>query len=323
MAVTVQIPAEKSAGKVHEVTLGATAADGGTRTSTITVGGETSLPFLHFESEMVHRPVVGVEIHDQNPKDWPDHLREAWGDVMNDPCEWAKAAVAAGADLVVLRLTGTHPDQLNRSPEEGAETVKAVLKAVGVPLIVYGPGVAQRDNEVLLKVAEAAAGERIALGDIENTNYRTIVAAALGSGQIVISQSPIDVNMAKQVNILATDMGLPVDRMLMDPTTGALGYGLEYTYSVMERLRLAALQGDKWCALPMICTVGYEAWRQKEAKATAGVPAEWGDFSRRGILWEATTAQALLEAGADILVMRHPQAISLVRGSIEKLMATS
>ncbi|HEX9016269.1 MAG TPA: acetyl-CoA decarbonylase/synthase complex subunit delta [Chloroflexota bacterium] len=320
MAVTVQIPAEKSAGKVHEVTLGATAADGGTRTSTITVGGETSLPFLHFESEMVHRPVVGVEIHDQNPKDWPDHLREAWGDVMNDPCEWAKAAVAAGADLVVLRLTGTHPDQLNRSPEEGAETVKAVLKAVGVPLIVYGPGVAQRDNEVLLKVAEAAAGERIALGDIENTNYRTIVAAALGSGQIVISQSPIDVNMAKQVNILATDMGLPVDRMLMDPTTGALGYGLEYTYSVMERLRISALSGDAMTQFPMICTVGEESWRQKESKATEGVPDTWGDIRERSIIWEIVTATALLQAGADILVLRHPKSVEQMKVAIDNMM---
>ncbi len=320
MAVTVQIPVEKSAGKVREVTLGATSAEGGTRTSTITVGGETSLPFLHFESSMAHRPVVAVEIHDQNPKDWPDHLKETWGDVMNDPGEWAKAAVAAGADLVVLRLTGTHPDQLNHSPEEGAETVKAVLKAVGVPLIVYGPGLAQRDNEVLLKVAEAASGERIVLGDIENTNYRTIVAAALGSGHLVISQSPIDVNMAKQVNILATDMGLPPERMLMDPTTGALGYGIEYTYSVMERLRISALAGDAMTQFPMICTVGEESWRQKESKATEGVPDEWGDIRERSIIWEILTATTLLQAGADIVVLRHPKAVEQVKLAIENLM---
>ncbi len=320
MAVTVQIPVEKSAGKVREVTLGATAADGGTRTSTITVGGETSLPFLHFESGMAHRPVVGVEIHDNNPKDWPDHLKEVWGDVMDDPAEWAKAAVAAGADLVVLRLTGTNPDLLNRSPEEGAETVKAVLKAVGVPLIVYGPGQPQRDNEVLLKVAEAASGERIVLGDIENTNYRTIVAAALGSGHLVISQSPIDVNMAKQVNILATDMGLPPERMLVDPTTGALGYGIEYTYSVMERLRISALAGDAMTQFPMICTVGEESWRQKESKAAEGVPDEWGDIRERSIIWEILTATTLLQAGADILVLRHPKSVEQVKIAIDNLM---
>ena len=136
---TVEIPVEKSAGKVREITLGATAADGGTRTSTITVGGESSLPFLHFDAPTPHRPVVGVEIHDQNPKDWPAHLKEAWGDVMNDPAEWAKAAVEAGADLVVLKLSSTHPDQQNRSADEAAETVKAVLKAVGVPLVGVRP----------------------------------------------------------------------------------------------------------------------------------------------------------------------------------------
>ena len=320
MAVTVQIPMEKAAGKVREVTLGATAAEGGTRTSTVTVGGESSLPFLHFESPMPHRPAVGIEIHDWNPDDWAPHLKEAWGDVMNDPTEWAKAAVKAGADLVVLRLTGTNPDGLNRSAEEGAETVKAVLKAVGVPLIVYGPGQAQKDNEVLLKVAEAAAGERIVLGDIENTNYRTIVAAALGSGHLVISQSPIDVNMAKQCNILATDMGLPPERLMMDPTTGALGYGLEYTYSVMERLRLSAFQNDPMTQFPMICTVGEESWRQKESKTLDGVPEAWGDIKERSIVWETLTATTLLQAGADILVLRHPKSVEQVKLAIDKLM---
>ena len=320
MAVTVQIPVEKASGKVREVTLGATAAEGGTRTSTITVGGEAALPFLHFDAPMPHRPVVGVEIHDQNPKDWPDHLKEAWGEVMNDPCEWAKAVVEAGADLLVLKLSSTHPDGQNRSADEGAATVKAVLKAVGVPLIVYGPGQAQKDNEVLLKVAEAAAGERIALGDIENTNYRTIVAAALGSGQLVIAQSPIDGNMAKQVNILATDMGLPADRLLMDPTTGALGYGLEYTYSVMERLRLSAFQNDSMTQFPMICTVGEETWRQKESKTLDGVPSEWGDIRERAVVWEILTATTLLQAGADILVLRHPKSVEQVKLTIDKLM---
>lgn len=320
MAVTVQVPVEKPAGKVREVTLGATAAEGGTRTSTITVGGESALPFLHFDAPMPHRPVVGVEIHDVNPPDWPYHLREVWGDVMNDPCEWAKAAVKAGADLVVLKLSSTHPDARDTSPEAAAETVKAVLKAVGVPLIVYGPGQAEKDNQVLVKVSEAAAGERIGLGDIESTNYRTIVAAALAGGHVVIAQSPIDVNMAKQCNILATDMGLPPERLLMDPTTGALGYGLEYTYSVMERLRLSAFQNDSMTQFPMICTVGEESWRQKESKPLEGLPEAWGDLKQRSIMWEILTATSLLHAGADILVLRHPKSVEQVKLAIDKLM---
>ncbi len=320
MAVKVEIPIEKAAGKVREVTLGATAAEGGTRASTITVGGESALPFLHFDAPMPHRPVIGVEVHDVNPPNWPFHLKEAWGDVMNDPCEWAKAAVKTGADLVVLYLSGTHPDGLNRSPEEAAETVKAVLKAVDVPLIVYGPGQAEKDNQVLVKVSEAAEGERIALGDIESTNYRTIVAAALAGGHVVIAQSPIDVNMAKQCNILATDMGLPPERLLMDPTTGALGYGLEYTYSVMERLRLSAFQDDSMTQFPMICTVGEESWRQKESRPLDGLPSAWGDLRQRSVTWEILTATSLLHAGADIVVLRHPRSVEQVKLAIDKLM---
>jgi len=135
-----------------------------------------------------------------------------------------------------------------------------------------------------------------------------------------VARTPIDVNLAKQLNILISDMRLDLDRVLMDPTTGALGYGLEYTYSVMERLRLAALTGDAVLQQPMIVTVGYEAWRAKETRVNEGVPAEWGDWERRSLYWEMTTAVALLEAGADILVMRHPEAVAMTQEVISKLM---
>jgi len=306
--------AQSSPGAVAEVTIG------GVGRRALTVGGAAALPFLKFEGTIPHRPAIAVDVQDSPPDDWATGVREAWGSAAADPAAWAKAAAVAGADAIALTLASTHPDGANASAASAVATVKRVLDATDLPLIVYGPGVAAKDNEVLVAVAEAASGQRLALGMCEDKNYRTIVAACLAHGHVAVARSPIDLNLAKQLNILIADMGLSVDRILMDPTTGALGYGLEYSYSVMERLRLAALQGDKWCALPMVCTVGYEAWRQKEAKAVSGVPAEWGDLSRRGVLWEATTAQALLEAGADILVMRHPKAISLVRGTIDKLM---
>ncbi len=199
-------------------------------------------------------------------------------------------------------------------------TVKAVLGAVGLPLIVYGPGSADKDNEVLVAVAEATKGERLVLANCEEKNYRTIVAAALGNGHLVVGQTPIDVNLAKQLNILISDMGLPLERVLMDPNTGALGYGVEYTYSVMERLRLAALMGDTMTQQPMICTVGEEAWRQKEARAAEGVPAAWGELATRGLTWEVTTATALLHSGADVVVLRHPRSIGVVRDAVDALM---
>jgi acetyl-CoA decarbonylase/synthase complex subunit delta len=184
---------------------------------------------------------------------------------------------------------------------------------------VYGPGTADKDNEVLVAVAEATKGEQLALGLCEEKNYRTIVAAALGNGHLVIAQTPIDVNLAKQLNILISDMRLPLERVLMDPNTGALGYGLEYTYSVMERLRLAALMGDAMTQQPMICTIGEEAWRQKEGRAATDVPAAWGELAERGVAWEVTTAMTLVEAGADILVLRHPSSVRVLREALDDL----
>lgn len=321
MPVSVETPLEKWTGKVREVTLGATRDQKGTRSKTVTVGGETTLPFLHFEGSIPHPPAVAIEIQDSYPSDWSPVLLNAWGDTLKDPAGWAKKAEALGADLIMLRLRGTNGDGSETTGAQAAAVVKAVLQATGLPLIVRGPGQADKDNELLVAVAEAGAGERLALGLCEDKNYRTIVAAALAHGHLVINSTPIDVNLAKQLNILVSDMQLEPDRMLMDPTTGALGYGLEYTYSVMERLRIAALTGDSMTQMPMICFTGEESWRQKESKVGEGVPAAWGDWARRGILWEAVTAAALLEAGADIVTLRHPDSVPIVRKAIEQLMA--
>lgn len=319
----VQVPdvTEKWTGKIREVTLGATAAEGGTRAKTVTVGGETTLPFLHFEGELPNPPVVAIEIQDYFPDDWSPLLLEAWGDVVRDPATWAKKAEECGADLIMLKLRGADNEERETTAEEAASTVKNVLAASGLPLIVRGPGQAERDNELLVAVAEAAAGERIALGLCEDKNYRTIVAAALAHNQLVISSTPMDVNLSKQLMILISDMAFPFERILMDPTTGALGYGIEYGYSVMERLRLAALQGDSVIQQPMICFVGEESWRQKESKVGEGVPEAWGGWAKRGVTWEVMTATPLIHSGADIVVLRHPKSVSLVKDTITKLMA--
>jgi acetyl-CoA decarbonylase/synthase complex subunit delta len=198
--------------------------------------------------------------------------------------------------------------------------VRKVLDATGLPLIVLGPGQVDADNELLVAVAEAAAGERIALGVCEDKNYRTIVAAALAHHQLVTARTPMDVNLAKQLNILISDMGLPPERIIMDPTSAGVGYGMEYGYSVMERLRLAALQGDSMTRLPMIVTVGYEAWRQKESKVNEGVPEAWGDWEERAINWETVTASSLIESAADVVVLRHPESIRRVHAMINELM---
>jgi acetyl-CoA decarbonylase/synthase complex subunit delta len=321
MPVTVEIPKERWTGSIREVTLGAMTDQGGTRSKTVTVGGQTTLPFLHFEGQAPNPPIIGIEIQDAYPADWSRVLLEAWGDVLNDPAAWAQKAEELGAEVIVLKLRGTDSDGNPTTGAQAAETIKAVLGATGLPIVVRGPGQAEADNNLLVAVAEAAPGERLALGLCEDKNYRTIVAGALAHGHLVIASSPIDVNLAKQLNILISDMRLPLERVLMDPTTGALGYGLEYSYSVMERLRIAALTGDGMTQQPMICFVGEESWRQKESRVSTGVPEEWGEIEKRGITWETVTATALLESGADIVVLRHPKTIGVVRNTINLLMA--
>ena len=321
MSLTMPEVKETWAGRIVEVTLGAGPDKGGTRGSTVTVGGETTLPFLHFEGAIPHRPVIAVEVSDRKPDDWSSLLQAAWGDALGDPAAWAAKAEEAGADLIALSLDSAHPERGDTGAAEARTTVRRVLEATSLPLIVYGPGQKDKDNEVLVAAAEEAKGERIALGNAEEKNYRTIVAAALANDQVIVAKSPIDVNLAKQLNVLIGDMGMQRDRMLMDTTTGALGYGIEYSYSVMERVRLAALTGDSALQQPLILTVGYEAWRAKEARTDQDVPAQWGDWTQRGILWEANTSITLLNTGADILVLRHPDTIPLVKRAIDGLMA--
>jgi acetyl-CoA decarbonylase/synthase complex subunit delta len=193
------------------------------------------------------------------------------------------------------------------------------LEASGLPLIVFGPGQAEIDNELLVPIADACKGERLLLGVCEDKNYRTIVAAALANGHIVNARTAMDVNLAKQLNILISDMGLTLDNIIMDPTTGALGYGFEYGYSVMERLRLAALQGDSMTQMPMLVTPGEECWKTKESKVGEGVPEEWGDWLGRAITWETLTSVMLIESGANIVVLRHPESVNRTREAIEDL----
>lgn len=209
------------------------------------------------------------------------------------------------------------------SVDEAVKAVKSVLGATGLPLIVWGPGQAEKDNELLVPVSEATKGEKLVLGICEDKNYRTIVATAMANGHLVQSRAPMDVNLSKQLNILISDMGMPKERILMDPTTGALGYGIEYGYSVMERLRLAALQGDAMTQFPMIVTPGFEAWKAKESKVGEGVPEAWGDWNARAINWETITAMALVESGADIIVLRHPESVKRVKEAIDELMVAA
>ncbi len=319
--MALEIPVEKWASVVNTVTLGATSAEGGTRSKTVTVGGSATLPFLHFEGEIPYPPAIAMEVLDMEPKEWPEALAAPFAGVLNDPAAWAKKCVEEfGADMICLRLVSAHPDSLNTGPEEAAAVVKKVLGAVSVPLIVWGCGQADKDNEIMPRASEAAARENCLLGTAAQDNYKTITAACLADGHKLITEAPIDINIQKQVNILVTEMGLDASRIVMYQATGGLGYGMEYAYSIMERTRLAALAGDKMLSMPMLAVVGPEAWKAKESKAPEAEFPQWGPAMQRGPLWEAMTATCFLHGGTDILVMWHPKAVELVRNAAAGLM---
>lgn len=319
----VDILKEKSRAKVQELVLGATPAEGGTRSHSLKVGGDSSLPFHHFEGEVPNRPLVAMEVVDIVPQ-WNPVLLKYFEDVAGNPGAWAKKCVETfGADLIYLKLDGADPEGANRSVEECVATVKEVLAAVGVPLIVVGCDNEEKDREVLTAVAEATAGEKLLLGNAEMDNYKSLTAACMVHKHSIIARSPLDINICKQLNILINEMNLPLERIAIDPSIGGLGYGIEYAYSIMERARLGALQGDKMLSMPIICTVGYEAWRAKEANAPVEEIPGWGNQEERGILWETTTAAALLNAGGHIMLMRHPKSVELTKKNIDQLMVSN
>ncbi len=318
------IPEAKRAwsGQINTVTIGAGPEEGGTRSSVVTVGGATALPFYHFEGVLPHPPVVAMEVWDVQPEGWPDVVKAPFSSVMDDPAAWARVCVDEhGAQLIALRLQGCDPGGADKGPQEAVKAVRAVLEAVGVPLIVWGCGTVDKDNDVFPAVAEVLAGENCLLGTITEDNYKTLTALGTAYGHKIVAESPVDINIAKQVNILALDAGYPMENLVMYPSTGALGYGIEYVYSIMERSRIAALQGDKAMAMPILCDLGTQVWKAKEARASEEELPGWGAVEARGPMWEAATAYTYLLAGADMLIMRHPDAVGATQRAIARLMA--
>ena len=307
-------PKETYSGKVYSVTIGS-------EPKGVMVGGENVLPFHTFEGSSPNRPVIAYEIQDVPPSDWPADLQKPYKNVSNDPASWAKFCQdELRAKAVALRLMGTHPDRENRSPEDAAKTVKEVLSVTDIPLIILGSNHAEKDSTVLIAAAEAAKDRNCIIGKAQEANYKTIAAAAMANNHKLIAMSELDINLSKQLNILITQMGFDKERIITDPMCSALGYGLEYTYSVMERIRLAALtQNDATMQQPMLGDVGLYVWKVKEAQASEADVPQWGSLEERSIAWEAVTAVSLLVAGAEILIMRHPKAIESVEKVIEEL----
>ncbi len=295
--------------------------DFGKESGSLSLGGENTLPFLSFEGEIPNRPIIAYEIQDTPPDDWPDTVRNVFKDVSNDPVTWAQYCQnELKADSLALRLVSTHPDRGDRSPEDAAKTVKNVLDAINIPLIILGSSHIEKDASILVAAAEAASGSNCIIGKAQEGNYKTIVAAALAHNHKLIAMSELDINLAKQLNILITQMGFDKSRLMTDPMCSALGYGLEYTYSVMERIRLAGLlQNDATMQPPIVADVGINAWKTKEVSAPESDNPEWGDLEGRGIAWETITATSMMMAGTNLLIIRHPKSVDTLTKLIDEL----
>lgn len=311
-----EIPKVNYSGAIKEIQLGSGA-------KAVTVGGETSYPFHLFEGEMPHPPRIAMEICDLPPEDWAPAALEPFAGVTDEPAAWAKKCVDDyGAEMICLQLDSIDPNGENRSAAAAVAGVKKVMEVVEVPLIVWGCGNDDKDAEVLRQVAEIGEGRSLILGPVTQGNYKQIGAAAIAYKHVIAASTPIDINLCKQLNILLGDLGVPDQQIIIDPTTGGLGYGLEYTYSVMERIRMAALtQQDERLQFPIICNLAKEVWKVKEVKTPEAEDPKLGDGRKRGILMEAVTAMALLLAGADLLVMRHPEAIAQIQTAIRELIS--
>lgn len=312
---------------IQEVTLGATSADGGSRKSTVTLGGENALPY-YFDAEMPHRNYITMDVFDM-PIGMAKAVKSNYEDVINDPAEWAKKVVRDfNADMVTIHLISTDPLIKDTSARDAAKVVEDVLQAVDVPIVIGGSGNPQKDPEVLEKAAEAASGERVLLASASlNLDYERIAKAAVDNGHVVLSWTQLEINAQKELNRkLMKQCNVPRDSIIMDPTTAALGYGLDYAYTNMERIRLAGLMGDDELTFPMSSGTT-NAWGAREAwMVSSPLPqdSEWGPREYRGPIWEIITGLALSLAGNDLFMMMHPTSVQVLKeitqtlyGSIE------
>jgi acetyl-CoA decarbonylase/synthase complex subunit delta len=313
-------PVETYPGKVVEVKLGATKSEGGTRGKSLTIGGETVPAFYSFENTMPHPPVVAVDIFDMKvplAKAVKMHVKE----VMEDPAAWAKLAVEKfGADMLTVHLISVDPLLKDASPKEAVKTVEKVAQAVDVPLMIGGCGDPVKDADVFAEIAETFAGERFLINSVtRDMDVERCGRFIKKNGHVALSFTPMDMNMARELNRRLYDF-LPKEDIVMDLTTAALGYGLDYAFTNMERSRLGALMGDPELAHPMSSGTT-NAWAAREAWME--MAPEWEPRELRGPLWEVTTALTLLLAGVDLFMMMHPAAVKTLKDVINQLLNRS
>jgi len=290
-------PVEAYTGVVREIIIGK-------GKKALKIGGENVLPFHFFDQGSNPNPAkFALEVLDMQPEDWPAHLVEPFKDVISDPVKWAKKCETFGVDAISLFLMSTDPAVKDAPSDKAATLVKQVADAISVPLIVYGSGDEKKDTELLSKVAEVCDGMNLLIGPVIKEDYEVVGKAILDHGHTAIAQTPLDINLLKELNVKLCKF-FPVERVVIDPMSSALGYGIEYSFSLMERVKqLGVITKDAMTQMPIIANLGGECWKTKQAK----------ENKEQGLLWEGMTALTLLLAGANILVLRHPETLKLVK----------
>ncbi len=313
------IPVQEYPGRIVEVRLGATKTEGGTRGNSITIGGETAPAFYNFQQPPPHRPVIAFDVFDWPGVSLPRAVKMHVREVLEDPAEWARLCVEKfDAEMINVHLLSIDPLIEDAPPSASVKVVEDVLQAVDVPIAIGGCGDPKKDLEVFTAIAEAAEGERLLFGSVTlDMDIEATARIIKDHDHTVIAFTSMDVNKARELNRKLYDF-LPKEQIVMDTTTAALGYGLDYAFTVMERSRLASLKGDPELNHP-ISSGSTNAWAAREAWMKMG--PEWAPRELRGPLWETITAQTLLLVGVDYFMMMHPASVKAVRTMIDDLMS--
>jgi acetyl-CoA decarbonylase/synthase complex subunit delta len=293
-------PVETYTGKVKEVVIG-------TGNKAVKIGGENILPLHYFEGTDTNRPLIALQVDDNAAAGWAEWAVEPFKDVVSDPVKWAARCLEKGADLICLHLDGTDPQGENKTADEAAALVKKLAAGINAPLIVYGCGDEKKDVEVLTAVAAACKGQNLLIGPAVKENYEAIARAVSENGHCIIAQTPMDINLEKELNVKLLKT-VPPEKIVIDPLSSAVGYGMEYSFTIIERTKhIGVMFGDVAMQMPIIADLGAECWKTSQAKADR----------EQGILWEGVTAMTLLLAGANILVLRHPESAGLIREAVK------
>ena len=295
----------------------------GTGDKACKLGGVNVLPFYSFDAPIENAPKIGVEITDAGIAAYPQKGLQEFYAGCTTPAEMAKRVETMhGASFICLHLEGADPNGENKSVEECVEIAKSVAAATELPLVIMGCKNIEKDAELFTKISEALQGKNILVLSAREENYKTVGAsAALAYGQKVGAESAVDINLAKQLNVLMTQLGVAPSSIVMNAGSAAAGYGYEYVASTLDRIRAAALaQSDDQLQMPIMTPVSTEAWGVKESIMSEADMPEWGDAEERGIEMEITTAAAVLAGGSDAVIMRHPAAIKTIAKMIDALM---